>query len=384
MVCIKKSLVLLFLVLFVKQVAAQHESGGVTTISLNVMTGLQFDVVRFKVKPGADVKITFTNTDDMSHNLLITKPGARLAVVNAAIQLEEKGPAMNYIPKSPDVLWSIPLLSTGQTKSITFKAPTKTGAYPYVCTYPGHGFLMYGVMYVTSDGKIPDLKNDPNIPPSRQQDNSAEPATNEMHAMHHAELPKLQHPYVPAPPYLYRTFMEDTSPAAIAVSLPHNLSYCWDASLCKLRYAWAGGFVDNTAIWKGHADAVAKIVGSIFYRDQTIYPLHIGRQDNAQQVEYKGYSLINDYPEFHYSLDGTDVYELVLPKEDGKGLVRNFRIPNSNKTVWFITNANDEAVRYEGSAGNWDKGTLKLSPQQAKKFAITMTSYPLVYNKRQK
>jgi len=377
-----KKIVLLLVVLFVKQAKAQHSKDTIK-ISLNAITGLQFDLVRFTVKPEANVKINFFNTDDMSHNLLITKPGTRLKVVNDAIKLEEKGPAMNYIPRSHEVLWSIPVLSPGQGKSIRFKAPAKAGAYPYVCTYPGHGFLMYGVMYVTSDGKIPDGKTDPNIPPSRRQDKTIESKKVEGHAVHEKEAPKSAHPYTPKPPYLYRTFMEDASPAAIAVSLPHNLSYCWDAGVCKLRYAWAGGFVDNTAIWKGHADAVSKVVGTIFYRDKTEYPLRIGQPDQIPELEYKGYSLINEYPEFHYTLNGVDVFELIKAKEDGKGLIRNFRIPGSDKTVWFVTNDNDEAIKYEASTGSWEQGRLQISPQQARNFAITVTSYPLVYNKKQ-
>jgi hypothetical protein len=89
------------------------------------------------VKPGARIKVILTNTDDMSHNLVFTKPGARLLVVDAGLKLEEKGPMMNYIPSSSDVLWSIPVLSPGQVKSIAFTAPKSQGAYPYV--YCSHG-----------------------------------------------------------------------------------------------------------------------------------------------------------------------------------------------------------------------------------------------------
>ena len=75
------------------------------TIPMGVLPGLQFDVVRFRVPPGAHVKIVFTNTDDMNHNLLIVKPGTRAQVANEALLLGEKGPAMNYTPASATVLW---------------------------------------------------------------------------------------------------------------------------------------------------------------------------------------------------------------------------------------------------------------------------------------
>lgn len=375
---------ILFVFLFVSQVNAQQIEGSVTTVQIKAIAGLQFDIVRFNVKPGAKVKLIFTNADDMSHNLLITKPGVRLEVINAALKLEEKGPELNYIPKSSQVLWSIPVLSPDQTKSIEFIAPTQNGAYPYVCTYPGHGFVMYGVMYVTTDGKMPDMKNDPNIPPSRQQDQDTNASTKkDMHTGHPSPKAAL-HPYEPVAPYVYRTFMEDASPAAIAVSLPQDLSYCWDAGTGSLRYAWAGGFIDNAAVWKGHKDANAKIIGSVFFRDKTTYPMRIGKVENIPIVEYKGYRLINRYPEFHYTIDGTHVFELILPKEDGNGLIRTFRIPDADKTVWFLSHAEGGSTEYTVSTGKWEKGILKLTGQEAREFSVTMTNYSLVYARKKK
>lgn len=375
-----------FLLLMVFFSISRINAQPVTNIAIKAIAGLQFDIARFTVKPGSQVKITLTNSDDMSHNFLITKPGSRLKVVDEALKLEEKGPQMNYIPESPNVLWSIPVLSPEQSRSITFTAPKVAGAYPYVCTYPGHGYIMYGVMYVSADGKMPPMKTDPNIPPSRQQDpDPAEAAKKkDVHKEHLPKKAALEHPYELKAPYLYRTFMEDASPAAIAVRLTDNLSYCWDAGSCRLRYAWSGGFIDNTVLWKGHKDANAEILGTIFYRDQSVYPLRIGMPDSIPVVDYKGYRLVDDYPEFHYTVSGTDVYELVLPKEDGNGLVRTFRIPDAGDTVWFVTGAMEESAEFTSSAGEWDTGKLALSPQQAREFTVTMTNYSLVYSRKKK
>lgn len=373
--------ILIFL-LFSGQLNAQQSDVPVNNINIKAITGLQFDVVRFHVKPGAKVNLIFTNADDMSHNFLITKPGARLEVVNAALKLEEMAPELNYIPKSSQVLWSIPVLSPNQTKSITFTAPSHAGAYPYVCTYPGHGFVMYGVMYVSADGKMPDLKNDPNVPPSRQQDQDMHAKMNMTTAQ--ATQKNASHPYELVAPYLYRIFMDDASPAAIAVSLPLDLSYCWDPETCSLLYAWSGGFIDNTVLWKGHKDANAKIIGSIFYRDKTTYPLRIGNLGRIPIVEFKGYRLINRYPEFHYTVDGADVFELILPKKDGNGLIRTFRVPNAKNTVWFYPNADNESAEFEFSAGKLDQGILKLTAQEAINFSVTMTNYSLVYARKKK
>jgi uncharacterized cupredoxin-like copper-binding protein len=373
----KKILVLTILIIFsVKQLFASQITDTVTIVKINVLVGLQFDQVRFHVKPGEKVKLIFSNSDDMSHNLLITKPGSRLEIVNEALQLGEKGPSMDYIPKSASVLWSIPVVNPNQTKTLNFTAPQQTGVYPYVCTLPGHGFIMFGAMYVNSDGKIPDLKNDLNIPPNRRLDNNS--AVSIQHNEYKANegnkstTVKPLHPYTPVSPYLYRVFIEGASPAAIAVSLPSDLSYCWDASKCKLRFAWRGGFLDNSELWKGKGDVLAKVVGTVFFRDKTDFPLSIGNNEGIKLVDYKGYSLINRYPEFHYTLNGIDVYELIMPKNDGSGLIRKFRIPDGNKIVWFNTNPAD-GVSYISSAGKWKNGKLKLLPNQAIDFSITMS-----------
>jgi azurin len=349
------------------------------SISIKAVTGLQYDVVRFKVKPASKVKISLTNASDMSHNLLVTKPGARENVINSAQQLAEKGPQMDYVPRIDAVLWSIPVVSPGQTKSVTFTAPTQTGVYPYVCTYPGHGFIMYGAMYVTSDEALPDIRNDPNIPESRRQDDSSEKEN-----VQEKSTSVNPHPYALVPPYLYHVFIEGASPAAIAVHLPNDLSYCWDAGTCRLSFAWKGDFLDMSALWKGHFDTSAKIMGDIFYRDNTDYPIRLGENATVPVIAYKGYRLIDRYPEFHYTLNGLDVYELNRPKADSLGLIRVFRIPRANRVVWFYTNRQDDAIEYEFSAGHLEDKKLKLSSKEAREFTITMTSYHLAYkNKKQ-
>ncbi len=375
--CVRYLIICLLLCTF-SRLCAQQASINKFEISINAVSGMQFDLVRFSVRPGAQITINFSNVDDMSHNFLITKPGTRLQVVNDALKLDEKGPEMNYIPQSENVLWSLPVVATNQTATLRFTAPSQPGAYPYVCTYPGHGVIMYGVMYVSSEINMPDLKTDSNIPPAFRQEKIAHSAV--------AKTPRhnANHPYETVAPFLYRIFMDDSGPASIAVSLPQDISYCWDTGTCRLRYAWSGGFLDNTAIWKGHVDANAKILGTVFYREASEFPLIIGKADEVPVKKFKGYHLINKYPEFHYQLNGVDVYELIKQKDDGNGIIRNFRIPNASGPVWFNSKTINGSVDYSSSAGKWVDGKLKLSPHEAREFSITMTNYSLFFNNRRK
>ncbi|MGV3587328.1 MAG: plastocyanin/azurin family copper-binding protein [Adhaeribacter sp.] len=354
-------------------VHAHPVADSVTTVHIKAIAGLQYNMVRFQVKPGARVKLILTNTDDMSHNLVITRPGAREAVVNAALKLGEQGPKLNFVPPLPQVLWSIPVLEPDETKSITFTTPKTTGVYPYVCTYPGHGIIMYGAMYV-GEVALPPLANDLNIPPARRTENIAatSAANNNLHAAHPASTAKPAHPYELDAPFLYRVFMPDASPAAIAVSLPQELSYCWDAGTCRLRYAWQGGFLDNSDSWKGKGDSYGIILGQVFYRDKTSYPLRLNQPENIPAVAFKGYQLRERYPEFKYNLNGITVYELIKPKAEGTGLIRTFRILDNSQKIWFVTDSAD-GVQYEATAGKWIGGKLKLTARQARHFSITMT-----------
>ncbi|HEX3135859.1 MAG TPA: plastocyanin/azurin family copper-binding protein, partial [Planctomycetota bacterium] len=119
-------------------------------IAIKAITGLQYDVKRFAVEPGATVAIEFENDDttDMPHNLVFTKPGKRMDVVNLALAQKPDAMKTGFVPKSPDIIASIPEVKPHETAKLSFTAPAEKGIYPYVCTYPGHGLIMFGDMYV--------------------------------------------------------------------------------------------------------------------------------------------------------------------------------------------------------------------------------------------
>ena len=203
------------------------------------------------------------------------------------------------------------------------------------------------------------------------KNNNEKAMANAQHADHGLKT-KPSHPYIPEPPFLYRVFMPDASPASIAVNLPGNISYCWDAGTCRLRYAWTGGFIDNSKSWNVKGDAQAKIEGEIFYRDLTTFPFQVGDKSEKPVCDYKGYKLIENYPEFHYTMDGMDVFELIKEKKDGIGLVRIFRIPENKEILWFTTDPS-ERIDYDFSTGKSEHGKFKIPPGKSGSFTITMT-----------
>ena len=165
--------------------------------------------------------------------------------------------------------------------------------------------------------------------------------------------------------------MPEVGPAAIAVSLTSQLSYCWDAGTCRLRYAWHGGFLDPKDYFEKKAERHAKIVGTVFYRDKTTFPLRFSLE-KIPVVDFKGYKLVDRYPEFHYTIDGKDVYELIKPKEDGSGLIRSFKVPEARQSLYFIFDDTDGAV-YTASKGIIHGNQVSLTADDAREFVIVMS-----------
>jgi len=362
-------------------VAAGGASSAEVTVKIAVAPGLKFNPSRFAAAPGDHVKIVLTNGDEMIHNLVITAPGERLKVVSAALQLGAEGPGRNFVPPLPEVLWSTRALNPGETATLEFTAPAAEGVYPYVCTFPGHGFVMFGALYVTR-GELPPLASDHNVPPPLVVTERARTGL----------LVVQDHPLVS------RTFLPDCGPAAIAVGLPGGQSYCFDATECRLRYAWKGGFVDNTDQWEGKGDLWSQVAGRIYYRAPAALHRELqigdpveaaspplsgsessGRSKNgdatAAPVRWLGYQLIDGYPQLHYRISGADVRELI--RSTGPGLQLIFNVSASPGAVRYFADP-AAGASFTSSAGHWAEGVLTLSATEAQQFTITLAERPKV------
>ena len=137
------------------ELPADWTSGPDTTITIGTEPGLKYDLTSFRVPPGSRVKLTFANNDDMLHNFVITERGQREAIANLAMNLGLDGPQQGYVPETDNVLFHTALLQPQKSEAIYFVAPGEPGAYPYVCTFPGHSFTMYGTMQVRGEPTLP-------------------------------------------------------------------------------------------------------------------------------------------------------------------------------------------------------------------------------------
>ncbi len=127
-------------------------------------------------------------------------------------------------------------------------------------------------------------------------------------------------------PQVQRIFLPEASPAAIAVALPGDLSYCFDAAECRLRYVWKGGFILGAEHWRGNGSALAAIDGQVVYRE-TAFPLTVS--GDSQPPKFLGYRVKDGLPTFRYERDGVRFAETIRPLPDGSGIERHFETDGS-------------------------------------------------------
>ncbi len=163
-------------------------------------------------------------------------------------------------------------------------------------------------------------------------------------------------------PQVMRIFMPDASPASIAVALPGDLSYCFDASECCLRYVWKGGFIDGWPYFKANGSSFAKLDGKVVYREEG-FPFGVLTSVVPPKPKFLGYRLGKDgVPSFRYRIEsGAILEETIRPLADGQGIERQFKCEAGT----FSVNT-PEAAEVTSSTGS-----LTITPEQAKDFTLT-------------
>jgi azurin len=125
--------------------AVQHVELAIESLA-NTMT---FNKTALTVPTGAEVHLVFKNNSNMvtlPHNWVLVKPGTEASVAAGGLKYGEPAGYINMTDK--DMIEHTPMAKPGATSEVTFTAPAP-GAYPYICTVPGHYMLMKGVLTVT-------------------------------------------------------------------------------------------------------------------------------------------------------------------------------------------------------------------------------------------
>ena len=121
------------------------------TIEITANDTMQFNSKAFEVKAGEEVTMVFKNLGKlpkaaMGHNVVVLKPGSNVAgFATAAVAAA----ANEYLPTDDAnkalIVAATKLLGPGEEDTIKFTLP-EAGAYPFVCSFPGHFALMQGII----------------------------------------------------------------------------------------------------------------------------------------------------------------------------------------------------------------------------------------------
>jgi mono/diheme cytochrome c family protein len=180
-------------------------------------------------------------------------------------------------------------------------------------------------------------------------------------------------------PELVRTFLQDAGTKAVAVGYPGGISTAFDATTCRLAFAWTGNFLDVTPVWGNRGGAPAKVLGLRFWTAPAGFPWALNRSseppdfssrakdpafggpvpdgkvhNGPQRVFFDGYTLDKGgMPTFRYHLendDGTTVSVSERPEPlrnlTAVGLARHFEIAvPAQRSLWFFAGETAKAPR---------------------------------------
>jgi azurin len=363
---------------------------------------LRYATTRFDVTAGTDFAITLRNTCIMPHNLVLVQPGKADEVVMAAMGMAEGGFAKNFVPDSKEILASTKVLNPGLDETLELKAPTAPGEYPYLCTFPGHGTVMRGIMRVRPPGealetsiveklntaKLVDALGISGVTPKPMgtrlrpyvmRSFVPNPGLDDAVLAHHDRG-------LPARPY-NPTSGNDVDgkdipaipgvPGGIAVSFGPDFAYVWDSTECRLLYAWTGGFFDMSPYWgvgtggsrKG-SDYVPWLDGTLVYKAAGAQPLQLGKE----RPKFRGYRVLSGNPEFTYELGGQIIHEHITPTDPGTFMI-HYRIDRPPDPVRLTF---DPAIRAQISCdqGSWKENTLEIPADHADHFMLLVKFQP--------
>lgn len=145
---IKSCLLLLATLFTIPAVMAQTP----VKVEITCNDQMTYNTKTFEVTVGDKVTLTLKNVGKiplktMGHNLVILKPGTQIPMFASKCSDEKKG----YLPGDAESLKLIfkhtKRLGGGESDTIHF-IPKEPGAYPFICSTPGHFSVMQGVMTV--------------------------------------------------------------------------------------------------------------------------------------------------------------------------------------------------------------------------------------------
>jgi mono/diheme cytochrome c family protein len=171
-------------------------------------------------------------------------------------------------------------------------------------------------------------------------------------------------------PVLLRTFMPDAGSRAIAVGYPGSVSVAFDATRCRLAYAWSGSFLDASPVWDDRGGNPAKVLGPRFWTGPAGCPLGVSDSneppdfaarakspaygaampegklyDGPRQLAFEGYATDKEgRPTFRYRLQAADPHPVEVTERPeplrsgaGVGIAQRLTVKaGAQQTAWLF------------------------------------------------
>ncbi|MEY3395606.1 MAG: hypothetical protein RL346_1842 [Verrucomicrobiota bacterium] len=179
-------------------------------------------------------------------------------------------------------------------------------------------------------------------------------------------------PYAASPvqtkrPQIQRIFMPNAGPAAMAVALDEQVSVCWDAGECRLRYAWTGGFIDGYPYWQGNGSSLASIIGTVRYTEKASPFREMG------EVRFSGYRVDRGLPILRYQVGDQKITETFSALPNAAGFTRTFTLSPRSSADLVLDFSPAEKVVFTSDKGTWSNSKLTLKAADSASFTVTTT-----------
>ncbi len=145
---------------------------------------------------------------------------------------------------------------------------------------------------------------------------------------------------------------------AVSVGTPKNLHYTYDMDYGMLVQVWRGGFLDATPMWDGRGNGTSVPLGAVQRFGKPL--LGVAKLVSAQatwpsdtvgtQYKPKGYTVdADENPTFTYQIYGSKVTDAIRVSNDGRGLVREINVDDSNVLYFRLASAKNIVETSKGT-----------------------------------
>lgn len=169
-------------------------------------------------------------------------------------------------------------------------------------------------------------------------------------------------------PIVFRTFMKDVGPRAIACGFPEQVHYAFDAGRCAVRLVWTGRFLGAQGAWaaRGGSETNPDSEPAWISPDRPVFSVIGAGVPVPAEPQFRGYRLADDgRPDFLYSLhaDGAliEVTERTAPRRRGDevSLLRRFELTGPPGTVVGVE-LQGHRIGASGAAPQRDRAQVTL------------------------